>query len=54
MDDLDHAIVTNKQVLELTSADYPSRVNYLGNLRVTLQWRFQRTEYVDDLDSVHS
>ena len=50
MDDLDHAIATNKQTIESTPIDHRNRAVYLSDLGKALSGRFERTGSMDDLD----
>lgn len=50
MEDLNHAIETNEEAVELTPVNYPRHVMYLNSLGNALQRRFKRTGSIEDLD----
>lgn len=50
MNDLDRAISTSELAVQLTSDLHPRYAEYLNNLGIALQKRFERTGSTDDLD----
>ena len=50
MDDLDRAIATQEQAIQLIPVDHSARAMYLNNLGNALQRRFETTGSMDDLD----
>jgi len=50
MDDLDRAIVTDKQAVALTEDDHPNLAHCRNNLGIALWKRFERMGFMDDLD----
>jgi hypothetical protein len=50
MNDLEEAIWTAQQAVELTPADHPDRATHLNNIGVFLQRRYERRGEIRDLE----